>query len=191
MSLFPFPAISHANLAVCLPEFRTHLKSGDVANTPRHRPGAFGFVSLTVMFGLMAFATLAFPLSGVEAKGVSQATYQGLILQVDNTNRKDVTFSLLDRHGVSNTFHLLAGTQFKARQSASLKANLFATIIAKSGTAGELDAKSIQVQRQNRAALALQGLVASSSQSQQMINLALNDGTVLTISMPRASIAHL
>lgn len=192
LSRFRFPTILRNNLTVCLPKFKTQLKRGDFAHTPQHRSRAFALVTLAVISGLMAFATLAFPTSGVEAKGVSQATYQGLILQVDSTNKKDVTFSLLDRRGASYTFHLLASTHFNTHQSASqLKANVFATVKAKSGAAGRLDALSIQMQGQNRAALTLQGVVASISQSQQTINLALNDGTVLTISMPRASMAHL
>jgi hypothetical protein len=189
---FRFPAISRNDLASCSPEPKTRRKRGVFSNLPQHGSWACASVALAVLFGLIAFATLAFPTSGVEAKDVSQATYQGLILQVDSTNRKDVTFSLLDRRGVSHTFHLLATTQFKTRQSAAhLKVNVFVTVVGKSATEGELDALSIRVQGPNRATLSLQGVVASITQSQQTMNLALNDGTVLDISMPRASMAHL
>jgi hypothetical protein len=115
-----------------------------------------------------------------------------VILQVDRTNKNDVTFSLLDRSGNPQTFHLTSGTQFGQHQSPSqLNANMLASIKATTGPGGILNAISVQLQGGNRAALTVQGVVASIDQTLQTVTLALNDGTMLTIALPQAKIAQL
>ena len=155
------------------------------------------------LFGFRAFIALAFCLlmtifmlvfsgTAIQAKGVSKLNYQGLILQVDRTNSNDVTFSLLDHHGTTSTFHLMTSTQFKHNQSASqLAVNLLATVRAEAGTTGTLNAKSVQIQEHNKATFELQGVVASIDQNANSIMLALSDGTMLTIAMPHTNIATL
>ena len=134
---------------------------------------------------------LAFSGTAIQARGVSQLTYQGLILQVDRTNSNDVTFSLLDHHGVTSTFHLTDSTQFTHNQSASqLAANLLVTVRAEAGTT-TLNARSMRIQEHNRATFALQGVVASVDQSANSIMIALSDGTMLSIAMPHVNIATL
>lgn len=153
------------------------------------------------LFGLRAFITLAFCMlmitgmlafsgTAIQAKGVHQSTYQGIILQVDRTNSNDVTFSLLNGHGVPFTFHLTGSTQFAKHQSASqLNANQLVSVKATASTAGVLASTSIQLQGHNKAAFAVRGVVASVDQNSNSITIALSDGTMLTITVAHARIA--
>src|SRR5579885_827415 len=169
VSSFPFSAISHRKLTGELPACGTVCEKGAIR--PRLRPHPL--LASSLLFCLLFAGMLTFPTSAA-ARGRSPTVYQGIIVQVDSTNNKDITFSLLNRRGVAITFHLIAGTRFKPHQSAAqLKVNLFATVTAKTGKGGELDATFIQLQGQNRGALTLQGVVASTNANQQIITFAL------------------
>jgi hypothetical protein len=147
------------------------------------------FSRLRIVIGLtfcllMTTCALAFPGTAIEAQGVSQSTYQGLVLQVDRTDSSNVTFSLLDHHGTPFTFHLSKSTQFTPHQAASqFTANLLVSVKAQSGVAGILNATSIQYQSKNKAPFELQGVVASVDQNSNLITLALSDGTVLPVTV--------
>lgn len=179
--MFRFPSIS-----------RIHASVERERSTHRHCVSAFTLLAL--VFGLaMTFGTLSFAAPSALAKDAGGVSlYQGLILQVDRTNSKDVSFSLLDNHGISHTIHLTANTQFAPHQSASqVSANMLVAVKVRSGAAGQLVATWIQVKGKNQGAVTLQGVVAAVNQNQKTIALALNDGTILTITITHASLSHM
>ena len=117
--------------------------------------------------------------------------YQGLILQKDATNSNDVMFSVLDRHSVSMTFHLTASTRFAPHQSASqLAVNMFVMVKANVSATGGQNATWVQFQNRNHAFFNVQGVVTSSDQNQNSLTLALNDGTLLTITIAQESVTQ-
>ncbi|GAC1350537.1 MAG: hypothetical protein NVSMB27_33960 [Ktedonobacteraceae bacterium] len=129
------------------------------------------------------------PKHPIQHKKPQQIVYLGLVMQVDRTNSNDVTFSMLDRHNTPMTFHLTSSTQFVKHQSASqLAVNLHVAVKAKSNATGGLDATWVQIQQRNQAPLSLKGVVATVDHAQKSVTLALNDGTMLTITIIHASI---
>lgn len=169
----------------------THSSPAMRQKLSRTRGHLFGFARVVVL-ALLALCALTFPVAPAQAKGSGQSVSQGLVVQVDRTNSKDVTFSLLDRHGASQTFHLTAKTQFSQHFSASqLKVNFFVVVKAKPNAAWGFDALQVQIQRRNQAPFDVQGVVASVNKGQKSLTLALSDGTMLSIAIEHASLTHM
>ena len=151
----------------------------------------FALASVVVL-ALLVMGALTFPAAPAQAKGSDQSVSQGLVVQVDRTNSKDVTFSLLDRHGASKTFHLTARTRFSQHGSASqLKVNTFVMVKAKPNAAWGFDALQVEIQRHNQASFDMQGMVASVNYGHKSLTLALNDGTMLSIVIEHTNLTHL
>jgi len=152
----------------------------------RARESFFALASI-VLLTLLAPVTMTFPVALAQAKSSGQSVSQGLVVQVDRTNSKEVTFSLLDRHGASRTFHLTAQTRFSER---GLTVNTFVLVKAKPDAVWGFDALQVQIQHRTQGSFAVQGLLAAVNQGQKSLTLALNDGTMLSIAIEHASLTH-
>ncbi len=112
---------------------------------------------------------------------------QGVIVQVDHTNPKDITFSVLDNSGKSSTFHVIAQTHFALHQSAAqLAPNQIVHVDGVQNASGNWNATQVQLQH-NTAALTLQGVVVA-VHVDGTIDLALTDGTVIVIHLSASAI---